>query len=382
MKPMFWSRPSVTLGDKLWRVNWGILAVVALLAAIGTATLYSVAGGSFEPWAERHALRFLLGVAAVLVMAAVPLSLWMRLAYPAYAVALLLLALVPMIGVEALGARRWLALGGVSLQPSELMKVAIVAALARYYHWLPAARISRPVWVLLPLAMIALPVGLTLRQPDLGTAALFASVGLATMMLAGVSWLWGAAGLAGAALAAPFAWDSLHDYQRRRIEVFLDPSKDPLGAGYHITQSKIALGSGGVSGRGFLAGPQSQLDFVPEKHTDFIFAILAEEWGFVGGITLVALYLVLIVMVLAMAASCRSTFGRLLVGGLAVTLFVYVVVNVGMVTGLLPVVGVPLPLVSYGGTAMATIRAGLGLAISAHVHASDALRSGRSDPWW
>lgn len=371
MGNMFWSRRPDTLTQKFLRVHWGVLLVATLIAVLGTATLYSVAGGSVKPWAEHHALRFLFGLGLVLTMAAVPLRIWIGLAYPVFASALVLLCLVPIVGVETLGARRWLSLGPVGFQPSELMKVALVVALARYYQWLPSERVSRPFWVLLPLLMIAVPVALTLRQPDLGSATLFACVGVGLMGLAGVHWGYAIAAAASIGIGAPLVWNGLYGYQRRRIEVFLDPEKDPLGAGYHITQSKIALGSGGVSGRGYIQGTQSQLDFIPEKHTDFIFTIFAEEWGFAGAAILILLFILLIGMVLRMAHGCRSVFGRLLIGGLALTLFAYAFVNMAMVTGLVPVVGVPLPLFSYGGTAMTTIMVALGLAMSAHVHGQE-----------
>ncbi|MGE0053563.1 MAG: rod shape-determining protein RodA [Hyphomicrobium sp.] len=371
-----------TLTAKLWHVNWPVLIVAGVIASIGCAALYSVSGGSFQPWAERHALRFLIAAAIVLVMAMVRTEVWLRAAYPTYAIAVIALALVPLFGIEALGARRWLSFGGMTFQPSELMKLTLVAALARYYQWLPVQRVSRPLWVAIPLVMIALPVALTLRQPDLGTAMLFAVVGLSLMFLSGVSLFYFVAGVAGAVAAAPFIWDNLHDYQRRRIETFLNPDLDPLGAGYHIAQSKIAIGSGGFSGKGFLLGTQSQLDFVPEKHTDFIVTILGEEWGFVGLAVLLALFALLIALLVIAAWRCQNRFGRLVIAGSAVTLFVYVFINVAMVTGLVPVVGVPLPLVSYGGTSMMTLMIGLGLAMSAHVHGAEGIRRKDVGRFW
>lgn len=358
----------MSLLDKFWRLPWAALAMIALLAAIGTTALYSVGGGSFEPWAERHALRFFLCAALVIAMGLTPLEVWKAQAYPAYGLALLLLALVPLIGVEALGARRWLGFGGITVQPSEIMKPALIAALARYYSDLDPDRISEPRAVLWPAVLILLPMLLTLRQPDLGTAVLFGISGFGLMFMAGVSLKYFAA--AGAAIAAvlPFAWYGLHDYQRRRIEVFLDPDLDPLGAGYHITQSKIALGSGGLTGRGFMEGTQSKLDFLPEKHTDFIFTMLGEEWGFVGTAVIVFAFAVLLLLLLRAAMQCRTIFSRLLVAGAALTIFVYVFINIAMVTGLVPVVGVPLPFVSYGGTAMVTTMTSIGLAASACVH--------------
>lgn len=355
------------------RLGWGVLLVVSLLVAIGIATLYSVEGGSFRPWAERHGLRYLVGLGGILLMIAVPVEVWMRLANPLYGLALILLVLVPYIGTEALGARRWLSVGSLSFQPAELMKVALVLALARYYQWLPADRVSDPRWVAAPVLMIAIPVIFTLRQPDLGSAALYATVGLGLMFLAGVSVLYFVAGGLMLALSAPLIWSSLHAYQRRRVEIFLDPDADPLGAGYHINQSKIALGAGGLGGKGFMQGTQSQLDFLPEKHTDFIFTMYAEEWGFAGGMVLLALYAVLIVLLARIARGAATPFARLLVSGVGITIFLYAFINMAMVSGLVPVVGVPLPFVSYGGTSMMTLLAGIGLSLSV---AADA-RNGR-----
>jgi rod shape determining protein RodA len=368
------SERPLTPSDKMWRVPWLVLLATGLLAAAGVGALYSVAGGSFEPWAERHAFRFLLVSGGVLMMALVPLRTWMAMAYPAYAIALLLIILVPVAGIEALGAKRWINIAGMSFQPSELMKVAIVPALARYYQWLPIERVSRPVWVGLPLLMIALPAAFVLKQPDLGSAALFGIIGLTLMFLAGVSWAYFLAGVASIAAAVPLILQNLHGYQRKRLEIFLNPDSDPLGAGYHILQSKIALGAGGFSGKGYIQGTQSQLDFLPEKHTDFIFTMIGEEWGLIGTLTLLAIYGVLIALLVRMALRAESPFGRLVIAGSAMTLFLYVFINVAMVTGLVPVVGVPLPLVSYGGTSMLSIMTGLGLAISAHVHGREAVR--------
>jgi rod shape determining protein RodA len=374
------SRPLTTM-EKLWRIHWMALAITCLIAAVGTVTLYSVSGGSFQPWAERHTLRFLIALALVIAMALVRLEVWIKLAYPVYAVALVMLALVPLVGVEALGAKRWIDVGPLSFQPSELMKFALVAALARYYLWLPEERVGRWPYVLLPLLMIAVPVLLTLKQPDLGSAIIFMALGLALLFLAGVPLRYFILGAFLAIAALPVVWSGLHDYQRRRIEVFLDPGKDPLGAGYHITQSKIALGAGGISGKGFMQGTQSQLDFVPEKHTDFIASIIGEEWGFAGLLVLLAAYATLIAVMAAMALRTRNRFARLVIAGSAMSFFIYVFVNLAMVTGLVPVVGIPLPLVSYGGTAMMTLMVGLGLAMSGYVHGREP-RRGEIGPFW
>ena len=362
------------IGAKLMRIHWPVILTTCVLAGIGTATLYSVSGGSFLPWAERHTLRFLVMLVVVVVMATVRLDVWMKLAYPAYAIALFTLALVPLIGVEALGAKRWIGAGPISFQPSELMKLALVAALARYYWARPADQVGKARNVLVPLAMIGVPVLMTLQQPDLGSAALFIALGLALMFLAGVPMRYFAIGAIAALVALPAIWSGMHGYQKRRIEVFLNPGMDPLGAGYHITQSKIALGAGGIAGKGFMDGTQSRLDFIPEKHTDFIASIIGEEWGFTGMMVLIAIYAALILMMMGMARRCENRFARLAIAGSAMTFFVYVFINLAMVTGLVPVVGIPLPLVSYGGTSMTTLMIGLGIAMSAYVHGRDGRR--------
>jgi len=356
------------LAAKLWRVNWLLVLLVCLIAAIGFLMLYSAAEGSLEPWAGRQMVRFAVGLAIMLGLAFVDVRLLLRYAYPVYGVVLAMLVAVDLAGIMGMGARRWLDLGPISLQPSELMKVALVLALARFFHFLDEAQVNRLLWHLPPLMVIAAPVGLVLEQPDLGTAVMITAIGAAMLFLAGVAvWKFLAAGLAAAA-AVPVAWTLLHDYQRRRVLTFLDPDQDPLGAGYHITQSKIALGSGGMFGKGFLNGTQAQLDFLPEKHTDFIFTMLAEEFGMMGCLFLLALYALVIAICFATGLRSRNQFGRLLALGVGCMLFFYVFINVGMVMGLLPVVGVPLPLISYGGTAMLTVQLGLGLVLSTAVH--------------
>jgi len=352
---------------RLMRVNWLVPALVCLLAGVGALALSSVAGGSFTPWASRHVMRCAGGLAAMLACALVPLRVWRALAVPAYAGALALLIAVPIIGTEALGAKRWLTAGGFSIQPSEIMKVALVLMLAWSTARVSPAVRTHPLWVVPVLMLIGLPVLLTLRQPDLGTAVLFAGIGLSMMFLAGTPlWIF-AAGGAGALAALPFAAARLQDYQRKRIETFLDPGADPLGAGYHITQARIALGNGGAAGQGYLHGTQSQLDFVPEKMTDFIFVVIGEEWGFAGACAVLAVYALLTGVLFVMALTARDTFARLLIAGIAATLAIYVSINIGMVTGLVPVVGVPLPLISYGGTSLVTLMVGLGIALSAGV---------------
>jgi rod shape determining protein RodA len=358
----------LSIGQKLQRVHWPVILVLCLIASAGMVTLYSIADGHLAPWAERHALRFVMCLGLVLWIAVTPRELWVGLAYPSYLVVLVLLILVPFLGTEAGGARRWLETGALRFQPAELMKITLVLALARYYQWLRPEHVSRPLALVPPIVLISIPLALTLQQPDLGTAALFAIVGFGLMFVAGVHLLYfiGAAG--GLLALLPIIWVNLHDYQRRRVEVFLDPQADPLGSGYHIAQSKIALGSGGLSGKGFMQGTQSQLDFLPEKHTDFIFTTFAEEWGFIGAVALLFLFSLLVASLFAMALRCASQFARLMIAGAALSIFVYTFVNVAMVSGLVPVVGVPLPLVSYGGTSMLTVMVGIGLAMCAYVH--------------
>ena len=365
---MFESYGTLSILQKLSRVNWLVIVLVMMLAGIGVATLYSVAGGSFEPWAQRHAVRCAVGLVVLLACALVPARYWMQAAVPGYLVALGLLGAVPLVGSEAMGAKRWLNVGSITIQPSEFMKVALVLVLARFYAAVPAASVSRVGWVSVPLLLMAVPIVLTLKQPDLGTALLFAGLGLGMMFLAGVSVWYFVAGFVGVLAMLPSVAAHLHDYQRKRIEIFLDPSSDPLGAGYHITQAKIALGAGGLSGQGYLKGTQNQLDFVPEKMTDFIFAMIGEEWGFAGACLVLAVFAVLISVLFVMAFASRHGFGRLVIAGAALSLSIYVVINIAMVTGLVPVVGVPLPLISYGGTAMLGVMVALGLAMSAHVH--------------
>ncbi|MGI9478910.1 MAG: rod shape-determining protein RodA [Hyphomicrobiaceae bacterium] len=370
------SNYDLTIGQKLMRVHWLSLLVMAVIVSIGLASLYSIAEGSFSPWAERHVLRFLAGVGFVLLMAVLPREVWLALAYPGYLVALLMLVAVLFIGSEAGGAKRWLTIAGVTFQPSEFMKIGLIAALARYYQWC-GPRMSHPLMLIAPLCLIAAPVGLMVLQPDLGTAVLLVALGIGLMFLAGVNLFYFLG--CGALIAAlmPVVWSNLHDYQRKRIEVFLNPEGDPLGAGYHIAQSKIALGSGGVTGRGFMQGTQSQLDFLPEKRTDFIFTMFAEEWGFVGSIVLIALFGLLIFMLLSMALRCANPFARLIIAGTSGMIFIYMFINVAMVSGLVPVVGVPLPLVSYGGTSMMTIMIAMGLSMCVYVHRGQGLRTGR-----
>jgi len=359
---------------KILHMNWAIVFLVTAIAVVSCVMLYSV-GGSFSKWADPQLKRFGVTFLMMFIMAMIPIWFWRNMSFLAYGIALLLIILVSLMGSMGMGAQRWIDLGFMKLQPSELAKLGIVMALAAYYDMLPAQKVSRPVWVALPLLLIALPVGLVLKQPDLGTAILIMLSGGTVMFLAGVHWAYFASVLAtgtGTVLAVfksrDTPWQLLKDYQYKRIDTFLDPSSDPLGAGYHITQSKIALGSGGVSGRGLTQGTQSQLNFLPEKHTDFIFTTLAEELGFVGGISLLVIYVLILVFCLISALEAKDKYSSLLISGIAMTFFLFFAVNMSMVMGLMPVVGVPLPLVSWGGSSMLVLMAGFGLIQSAHVH--------------
>ena len=360
---------------KILHMNWAIVILIISISTVGFLMLYSVAGGSFKPWAEPQIKRFLLSLGMMFLIAMVPIWFWRNMSFLAYFIALVLLILVGFIGSKGMGAQRWIDLGIMKLQPSELAKVAIVMVLAAYYDMLPAQKTSRPLWVLLPVTIILVPTFIVLQQPDLGTSLLLLMTGGTVMFLAGVHWAYFASVIASGIgiITAVFqsrgtTWQLLNDYQYRRIDTFIDPSKDPLGAGYHITQSKIALGSGSFSGRGFMQGTQSRLNFLPEKHTDFIFTTLAEEFGFIGGISLLVLYVLLLIFCLWSALQAKDRYSSLLISGTAMTFFLFFAVNMSMVMGLLPVVGVPLPLVSWGGSAMLVLMVGFGLIQSAHVH--------------
>ena len=360
---------------KIFYVNWALVLLLTAVAATGFLMLYSVAGGSLHPWAEPQMKRFALGMTAMFIVAFVPIWFWRNISALAYVGSIGLLLAVEFFGVVGMGAQRWIDLGFMRLQPSEVMKISLVMMLAAYYDLLDIKKVSRPLYVMIPVLLIVIPTALVLKQPDLGTSLLLLMGGAVVMFVAGVHWLYFAAvaSMGIGAIVAVFSsrgtsWQLLKDYQYRRIDTFLDPSQDPLGAGYHITQSKIALGSGGWSGRGFMQGTQSRLNFLPEKHTDFIFTTLAEEFGFVGASSLLLLYALIIVFCISSAIKNRDRFSSLLIIGIATTFFLFFAVNMSMVMGLAPVVGVPLPLVSYGGSAMLVLLAAFGLVQSAHIH--------------
>ncbi|MCL4068206.1 rod shape-determining protein RodA [Pseudomonas sp. GX19020] len=360
---------------KVLYLNWQVIVLVSAVSAVGILMLWSVAGGDFNLWARRQAQVFAVGMVLMFMVAMVPVWFWRSMAGIAYLTSFVLLIIVDLYGVIGMGAQRWIDIGPLRLQPSEMMKFSLVLMLAAYYDWLDIRKVSRPLWVLFPVLLTCAPTVLVLMQPNLGTSLMLLMAGAAVMFAAGVSYWYFAAVIAMVvgAVAAIFQsrgtdWQLLHDYQFRRIDTFLDPSADPLGAGYNIMQAKISLGSGGWSGKGFMQGTQSRLNYLPEKQTDFIFAPLAEEFGFVGAFSLLVLYALIIGFCMISALQNRDRFSSLLIIGVAANFFFYIAVNLSMVMGMAPVVGVPLPLMSYGGSAMLVILVGFGLMQSAHVH--------------
>jgi rod shape determining protein RodA len=363
-----WLQTSFGLGAKVWQVNWLYVLLLCALAGVGYAALYSAAGGSPEPYATRHVLRFVAGLVLMIAIALVDIRFIAKLAWPSYVVGLVLLLLVMRYGHMGKGAQRWIELGGLQLQPSELMKIALVLALASWFHRASWERIGNPLFLVPPIVAVLVPVVLIVKEPNLGTAVITALLGAAMFFSSGVRWWKFLLVSLPVPFAAKLAYGHLHDYQRARIDTFLKPENDPLGAGYNIIQSKIALGSGGMWGQGYLQGTQGHLDFLPEKQTDFIFTMIGEEFGFVGGVVVMGLLCLIVVGGMLIALRCRHQFGRLVALGIATNFFLYVFVNIAMVMGVIPVGGVPLPLVSHGGSAMFTVMIGFGLLMSVHVH--------------
>jgi rod shape determining protein RodA len=361
-------RRNLTLLDRIRGITWGLVVLVLAVACFGIAVLYSAADGNLQPWAATQMVRLAVALIAMTGAALLGIRLWFQTAYWAYAIALALVVAVDLHGFVGMGARRWIDLGIIQLQPSQLMNVVLVLALARYFHARSDEQIVRVRFLLPPTLMILVPTALVLKQPDLGTAVMLVMTGAALFFIAGVRLRIFALIAAGVAAVVPVGWQFLRDYQKNRIYTFLDPESDPLGTGYHILQSQIALGSGGLFGKGYLNGTQSHLSFLPEKQTDFIFTTLAEEFGFIGGLGLLAAYSLIIVYGFVIALRCRSHFGRLLGLGIVTNFSLYVFINTAMVMGLIPVVGVPLPLISYGGTAMLAVMFGFGLLLNVGVH--------------
>jgi rod shape determining protein RodA len=352
---------SAIIPQPLAKLPWRLIFLIVIIACVGLLTLYSAAGGSLRPWALKQALTFLFFFAVAISMSWLRESTLKSVAFPIYIMVFVLLVGVELLGFVGKGAQRWLEIGPVKLQPSEFMKPVIVLVLARFYDLLPPSAIKswRAIW---PAAlMLFVPAALILVQPDMGTALMVILIGASVMFIAGIPW-WIFAGAAGAlAAAAPLAFALMHDYQRKRVLIFLNPEADPLGAGYHVTQSKIAIGSGGIFGKGYLQGSQSHLDYLPEGHTDFVFATMVEEWGLIGGLILIMAFYLVVRWGMRVSMNARTRFSQLTAAGLTATIFFYVSINLMMVMGLAPVVGVPLPLVSYGGSAVMTIMLSLGM---------------------
>jgi rod shape determining protein RodA len=363
------AKRTLSVVDKLQELNWGLVLLITLVAGAGIAMLYSVAGGAMQPWALSQLLKFIIGLFVLVAVATIDIRIWMSLAYPAYGVALLLLVAVTLMGTVGMGAQRWVSLGGFDLQPSELMKISLVLALARFLHGKSVEEVSKPLNLAMALSMIAVPAVLVVLQPNLGTTLIIVADGCALLFLAGLSWWWIGPALTAIAAAIPLTWEFLlHDYQRARVETFLDPGSDALGKGWNITQAKIAIGSGGLTGKGFLEGTQSRLNFLPEKQTDFIWTAICEEFGFVGALAILILFGMILFYGVQTAMSARSQFARLLAMGVTLNFFFYIMINGAMVMGLIPVVGIPMPLLSYGGSAMLTVMFGFGLLMSVHIH--------------
>lgn len=354
--------------NKLSYLNLKIISVIFLIVTIGLLVLYSASGGKFSMWALPHLYRFLFGFFCLLLITLTSFRYFLDGAYFFYLLSFFLLLFVEIFGFIGMGAQRWINLYFINLQPSELMKISLILALARFYALSSFADRNSMKNILTPLILIGLPVLLVLKQPDLGTAVVLSLTGLGMMLMNGVSWWFFGSIITAVIAALPLIWNfGLHAYQKNRILIFLNPERDPLGTGYHITQSKIALGSGGFWGKGFMNGTQASLNFLPEKQTDFIFTMFCEEFGFFGGVFLIALYMILIFYGWRLGFLFKNRFHKFTVQGISLTLFLYLFINIAMVTGLIPVVGVPLPLLSYGGTAMLTFLTAYGIIFSAYI---------------
>lgn len=358
----------MSISRRFSRLNWWLIFLIICVVSVGVASLYSAAGGDMSKWASRHVMRFCVGAVGMMIVAIIDIRWWYRLTWPLYCIGMAMLLFVELKGHVGMGAQRWINLGFMQLQPSELMKIAVIMVIARHFHGSTPEQARRLTFLILPALVIAAPVALVLLQPDLGTSLMIIMAGAGMIFMAGGPiWLFVAGGIL-VTISIPIAWQFLHDYQKARVMTFLNPESDPLGAGYHITQSKIAIGSGGIEGKGFLQGTQSHLNFLPEKQTDFIFTLWVEEWGLFGGVGLLIVFSLIFIAGLSTALRCKHQFGKYLALGMSLNFSLYVFINIAMVMGLIPVVGAPLPLVSYGGTSMLAILIGFGLMMSCGIH--------------
>lgn len=356
------------LKKKFLRLPISIVALVTLLSLFGILVLYSAAGASMHPWGYKQLMNFLIFFPLAILLAMVNINTIFRYAFLPYILVLVLLILVEAFGITAMGGKRWIEMAGIRLQPGEPAKIAIVLFLARYFHSIPPQNINKLSSLILPIIATIVPAAMIIKQPDLGTGLLTIMVACTIFFAAGIAvWKFYTVAVAGI-IAVPILWNFLYDYQKKRIMVFLNPELDPLGSGYNIIQSKIAIGSGGLLGKGIAMGSQSHLEFLPEHQTDFIFATLTEDLGFVGGFTLIVLYFLLLASSISIAINAKSLFAKLLTIGISAIFFFHAFINISMVMGLMPVVGIPLPFISYGGTMMASMICGFGLVMNVHMN--------------
>ena len=359
----------MTFPEKLSRFSWGLFVPMCMVLAISIVVLYSAGGGNWKPFALSQLMKIVLGFGVFFYAAFTNIKTWVKSAYLIYAVALIMIVLVTLVGHTGMGAQRWLNLGFIHIQPSELIKIALVLALARYFAWFNSVELGQFKNYIAPMLMLLVPFGLIVAQPDLGTALSLGMITVGMFYIVGANKKWFIIATILGLLAAPVVWfGGLHDYQRGRIITFLNPDSDIQGAGYQINQAKIAFGSGGMTGKGYMAGTQSQQSFLPEKQTDFIFTMLGEEFGFIGAFGLLMIYTWIVVLLFWTAKMCRNRFGQLICFGFMLNFFVYYFINISMVLGLLPTVGVPLPLMSFGGSSLLSLMFGFGLCQNAHIH--------------
>ena len=352
--------------SKLFKLNWLIIFCVIFLGSVGVASLYSAAGGDFEPWAKNHLMRLIFGIFLMIILAFLPSHIFFKFSVLSFCLGLITLILVKFMGSG--NVQRWITIGAFNFQPSEFMKLALILILAKYFDYISRIELDKLLTYLTPIFLILIPGFLVISQPDLGTGLSIILLGLAILFFVGISMKFVIICLVLFTSSVPLIWNQLYDYQKNRILVFLNPEMDSLGSGYQIIQSKIAIGSGGIFGKGYLLGSQSRLNYLPEKHTDFIFTLISEELGFFGSIAIVLVYSLLIISIMKISFNVESLFSKIVVFGIGTLIFLYLSLNIGMVCGLLPVVGAPLPLISYGGTSLLTVLIGVGIVLSINIH--------------
>ena len=367
--PSFYQiRTSLSIIDRIREINIFLICLLLITFLFGLLSLYSVADANFNPWARNHLIRFVISAILFFIICIVDIKIIFNLAYTLFFINILALVLIMFIGTETYGATRWIRIAGVSLQPSEFIKVSLILCLAKYYHSIPIIEVSKVSRMIIPVIITLIPVGLVIIQPDLGTSIIILIGAGSIFWIVGINYKYFILAFLSVCATIPVGWQYLHNYQKERVFTFFNPERDPLGNGYHIMQSKIALGSGGFAGKGYLEGTQSHLNFLPEMHTDFIFTMYGEEFGFIGTFLLLIIYLSIILVSFNLATKSRSSFGKYLSCGLIFLFFSHVFINIGMVMGLLPVVGVPLPLISYGGSSMLATMIGFGLIMNCYIN--------------